>query len=342
MYKSSSIITTTQLLLAAASFYSLPAEEELLYYINKYIAWCRKMKVSASALSVLSCTFVVSTAAATPHYLRGVDNNNYAITRDDDGAAYVQLPCSYGEVVDYEKCSNEEGCNESNQASKQCYKIPSASSYDQYVCSPKGQCTTTTATTTVATTTPPDGNTTTRVDNGDDNGDDNDVCVPLNVTTTTATTMTTPDLHTKTEVDNEICCQHTSAYCKGDDVCWDHYFNGEHIYYCDRKYETKSPTPAPGPSEQASDNRNSPHGLANHTKHPTPAPVPMCATDNEECVPNSNESKSCCGTLSCESVADNVDENRRGAFDGIEYACLSVKEESESGGDEGDYYLADK
>jgi hypothetical protein len=122
------------------------------------------MKAAASAIAVLSCTYVIASAAATPHSLRGIDNDNYANTRDEDNdAAYVQLPCSYlTHPVDYEVCMERsvQGCqDENNRAFKQFYQVPTASGIDWYVCSPASQCSTTTittTTTTVATAMPPD------------------------------------------------------------------------------------------------------------------------------------------------------------------------------------------
>ena len=73
---------------------------------------------------------------------------------------------------------------------------------------------------------------------------DNGVCIQNNSTTTTAattagTTTPAPEDHTIIQVDNELCCQETGAYCIGNDICLDHYFNGTHSYYCEEPYETR-------------------------------------------------------------------------------------------------------
>mmetsp|Transcript_22369 Transcript_22369/g.36801 ORF Transcript_22369/g.36801 Transcript_22369/m.36801 type:complete len:239 (+) Transcript_22369:43-759(+) len=205
-----------------------------------------------------------------------------------------------------------------------------------------------------------------------DNDNENAICIPNNSTTTAAaTTGTTPAPHTIIQVDNEICCQETGAYCQSDDVCLDHYFQGEHHIYCDvcspasqcNTTATTTSSTVPNNTKRQVDG----HECKEHTgadcinrdvcwdhyyngKHyyyceeprenePTTPPGPTCAHHNEECDPDRNESKQCCGALTCASVDGNVPERFRGAYGGIEHACLSVRE-NESG-IEGDYYSSE-
>ena len=273
------------------------------------------------------------------------------------------------------------------------------------------------------------------------NDTDNRVCIQNNSTTTTAATKigTTPAPNPR-QVDDEICCQETGAYCIGDDVCLDQYFNGTHTYYCEYPHETSDsglvtdgyvdtyddgdafvelPCEYLNPVDyeicmdynvtgcQDESNRASkqcygtyhpdlyickPMGECNtttttttstrpamrqvpsyvceekhgngctnmdlvcyehyiHGRHryycddppedeTTSPPESLCVHDNQECDPDPNESKQCCGTLKCERVDENVAPVRRARFGGIEYACLAVRE-SESGS-EGDYYLSEE
>jgi len=248
----------------------------------------------AAAVLLLCCAFSSCVAASSavadaeqhhPNYLRGIiitttqdsNNNNY-----NDASSYIQLPCSQlTNPVDYEECQtrNVQGCtDDSGRALKQCYRVVSASVTPLYVCSPANQCDTSTTTTTAATTAPSPNDDT-----------------PMNH-------------NERRQVDNELC----NGPCNGDDVCWDHFFNNKHIYYCDRIPETKT--------------------------FPTTAPS-KCTQSNQECDPDSSdEEKKCCGTLKCLSVEENVPERSRQQYGAIKYACLGLRGSIE-GGVEGDFVV---
>ena len=209
------------------------------------------------------------------HYFNGehmycdrVPDDGYVSTND---AFVQQLPCRYRSVpINYEICMNNNvtGCqDESDRASKQCYKVSKDSMVDDwYVCSPASQC--------------------------------------------NSTARTTPSLpnNAKRQVPGYVCKEHTGAECINRDVCKDHYFNGRHYYYCEEPSEDETTTP----------------------------PGPTCIHQNQECDPDPNESKQCCGTLNCAKVDENVPESRRKAFGGIKYACLSRRASAS------DYYLSEE
>jgi hypothetical protein len=227
--------------------------------------------MTAISLPKLASSVGKSAAAAEahhhPNYLRGIidgdlANNAYGGNNQYD-EAYIKLACSNAFPVDYEKCSHLQGspCNEQNRAVKQCFALRGATA-DIYTCAARGACDTTTTTTT--TTLPP----------VDDTNDE-------------------PEHNTKRQVDGQKCCEEDVGCCRGEDVCFDQTFHGEHIYHCERIQETKAP-----PSKQ-------------------------CLHHKEECEPTHAYEK-CCDEMTCASVKDNIDEPFREGFDGREYACLKL------------------
>ncbi|KAL7449041.1 hypothetical protein ACHAWC_002036 [Mediolabrus comicus] len=227
--------------------------------------------ISSSTLAFLfSCASVGKSAAATeahhhPNYLRGIiddlANNAYGGNNHYD-EAYIKLACSNAFPVAYEKCSLVPGCNEQNRAVKQCFALRGATA-DIYTCAARGACDTTTTTTT---TTPPPA---------DGTNDDS-------------------EHNTKRQVDGQKCCElEDVGCCRGEKVCFDQTFHGEHIIYCDRVQETKAP-----PSKQ-------------------------CLHHKQECEPTHAYEK-CCDEMTCASVKDKIEEPFQQEFHGREYACLKL------------------
>ncbi len=140
------------------------------------------------------------------------------------------------------------------------------------------------------------------------------ICKPMGeCNTTTTTTTTTSTRPAKRQVPGYVCKEKHGNDCTNrDEVCYEHWIHGRHRYYCDEPPEDETTSP----------------------------PEPLCVHHNQECDPDPNESKQCCGTLTCARVDENVVPARRVKFGGIEYACLAIRE-NESG-DEGDYYVSEE